>query len=109
MSSVITGKWRWELQQRHQHLVREYASSGQDTAELDAAYEACVAAALQEKQQQQQDSEGQDLYARIVGGEETVLALLHCHFVTLHVMCCYCCSYSFVLHNHSTNACIVLC
>jgi hypothetical protein len=51
-SVVITGKWQWELHQRHQHLLRQYQQQGRATAGLDAAVAAIVAATLQQRQQQ---------------------------------------------------------
>lgn len=60
------GKWRWELQQRYQYLLRQHTAAGKDTAPLAAAYEACVAAALREKEQQSKETG--DQYMRVFGG-----------------------------------------
>lgn len=61
------GKWRWELQQRYQHLLKQYEAAGQDTAPLAAAYDACVAAAVHEKEQQSKETG--DQYMRVSGGQ----------------------------------------
>lgn len=47
-----TGKWQWELHQRHQHLARQYAAAGKDTAPLDELLGTIVAAAVAAKEQQ---------------------------------------------------------
>ncbi|WIA12316.1 hypothetical protein OEZ85_012372 [Tetradesmus obliquus] len=49
---LLIGKWQWELHQRHQHLLRQYSQQGRDTAPLDAAAAAIVAATLQAREQQ---------------------------------------------------------
>jgi hypothetical protein len=50
--NVFSGKWQWELHQRHQHLLRQYQQEGRSTAALDAAAAAIVAATVQQRQQQ---------------------------------------------------------
>jgi hypothetical protein len=48
---VHAGKWQWELHQRHQYLLRQYQQQGRDTAPLDAAAAAIVAATVQQREQ----------------------------------------------------------
>jgi hypothetical protein len=60
------GNWQWELHQRHQHLIRRYQAQGQDTAGLQAAFEAYLAAErervqLQQPSSQQQEAQGKCL------------------------------------------------
>jgi hypothetical protein len=56
------GNWQWELHQRHQHLLRQYSAEGRDTAGLQAAFDAYLAAERQQQQQQasQQGQQGQE-------------------------------------------------
>lgn len=70
---LCLGNWQWELHQRHQYLLRQAQAAGQDTAPLQAAFEAYLAAEreraqqLQQQQQQaaqqqQQQEDGQGAY-----------------------------------------------
>ncbi|KAF8071299.1 hypothetical protein HT031_001382 [Scenedesmus sp. PABB004] len=50
--NLLSGKWQWELHQRHQHLLRLGPAAGRDAASLEAARRAIVVAVVAEREAQ---------------------------------------------------------